>query len=129
MNYTKAQGTYLAWLDVNGLMDKVGAREKAAEENRTSESRVTPEQIMQRWFAENARIYLNPGHSYGTGGDGHAHEPGTSGAGAEGLATSARPWRTPRSKAGGGRGFSSLDHENGGGRVWGPPPFCWAGDL
>ena len=70
VNYTKAQGTYLAWLDVNGLMDKVGAREKAAEENETSESVVTPEQIMQRWFAGNARIYLNPGHSYGTGGSG-----------------------------------------------------------
>ena len=70
VNYTKAQGTYLAWLDVNGLMEKVGAREKAAEENETSESVVTPEQVLQRWFAENARIYLNPGHSYGTGGSG-----------------------------------------------------------
>ena len=70
VGYTKAQGTYLAWLDVSELMDRVGAREQAEEENRTSESTVTPEQIMQRWFAENARIYLNPGHSYGTGGSG-----------------------------------------------------------
>ena len=87
-SYTKAQGTYLAWLDVSELMDKVGAREKAEhEENKTSESTVTPEQIMQRWFAENARIYLNPGHSYGTGGSRtHAHEPGDlARAGAEGA--------------------------------------------
>ncbi len=70
VSYTKAQGTYLAWLDVSGLMDGVGARERAEEESRTSDSVVTPEQIMQRWFAEHAGIYLNPGHSYGTGGSG-----------------------------------------------------------
>ena len=71
VEYTKAQGTYLAWLDVSGLMDKVGAREMAEHENKTSDSPVTPEQIMQQWFADNARIYLNPGHSYGTGGTAH----------------------------------------------------------
>ena len=54
----------------NALGAAFGAREKAEEENKTSESVVTPEQVMQRWFAENARIYLNPGHSYGTGGSG-----------------------------------------------------------
>ena len=32
---------------------------------------MTPERIVQRWFAENARVYLNPGSSYGTGGAGH----------------------------------------------------------
>ena len=71
IKYTKAQGTYLAWLDVSELAEKVGARELAEEENRTSETTVTPEQIMQRWFGNNARIYLNPGSAYGTGGAGH----------------------------------------------------------
>ena len=71
VEYTKAQGTYLAWLDISQLMDEVGARETAEHENKTSDSTVTPEQIMQRWFADNARIYLNPGHSYGTGGAAH----------------------------------------------------------
>ena len=26
---------------------------------------------MQRWLAENARVYLNPGSTFGTGGAGH----------------------------------------------------------
>ncbi len=34
-------------------------------------TQVTPENIVQRWFANQAGVYLNPGHSYGTGGTGH----------------------------------------------------------
>ena len=71
VKYTKPQGTYLAWLDVSELEERIGAHELAAEENRMSETTVTPEQIMQRWFGNNARIYLNPGSAYGTGGAGH----------------------------------------------------------
>ncbi|MDE0004819.1 MAG: aminotransferase class I/II-fold pyridoxal phosphate-dependent enzyme [Rhodospirillaceae bacterium] len=71
IKFTKPQGTYLAWLDVSELAERIGARELAEEENRTSETTVTPEQIMQRWFGSNARIYLNPGSAYGTGGAGH----------------------------------------------------------
>ncbi len=71
VKYTKAQGTYLAWLDVSELAERVGAHEMAAQENRTSASVVTAEQIMQRWFGSHARIYLNPGSAYGTGGAGH----------------------------------------------------------
>ena len=70
VKYTKAQGTYLAWLDVSELAERVGAHEMAAQENRTSASAVTAEQIMQRWFGSHARIYLNPGSAYGTGGAG-----------------------------------------------------------
>ena len=71
IKFTKPQGTYLAWLDVSELAERVGAHELAEEENRTSETTVTPEQIMQRWFGSNARIYLNPGSAYGAGGAGH----------------------------------------------------------
>ena len=71
IKFTKPQGTYLAWLDVSELAERVGAHELAEEENRTSENTVTPEQIMQRWFGTNARIYLNPGSAYGAGGAGH----------------------------------------------------------
>ena len=71
IKYTKAQGTYLAWLDVSELSERVGAREMAERENGTAESTVTPEEIMQRWFGNNARVYLNPGSAYGTGGSGH----------------------------------------------------------
>ena len=71
VKYTKAQGTYLAWLDVSELAERIGAHEMAVVESRTSASVVTAEQIMQRWFGNNARIYLNPGSAYGTGGAGH----------------------------------------------------------
>jgi cystathionine beta-lyase len=71
VKYSKAQGTYLAWLDVSELIEKIGAERTAAAESASSGSAVTPESIVQRWFAENARVYVNPGSSYGTGGAGH----------------------------------------------------------
>ena len=64
-------GAYLAWLDVSEVVERIGAESMAAEENASSETEVTPEGIVQRWFAENARVYLNAGSSYGTGGAGH----------------------------------------------------------
>ena len=71
VRYTKAQGTFLAWLDMGGLMDRIDAQGKADHENRTAADPVSPESILQRWLAENARIYLNNGPSYGTGGERH----------------------------------------------------------
>ena len=71
VKYTKAQGTYLAWLDVSEVVDAIGARRTAAEESASSVEAVTPEDIVQRWIAEHAGVYLNPGDSYGTGGADH----------------------------------------------------------
>ena len=71
VRYWKAEGTYLAWLDVGGVIEAIDAEDTAARETASTGRITTPEQIAQRWFAENARIYLNPGHSYGTGGAGH----------------------------------------------------------
>ena len=71
IKYRKAQGTYLTWLDVSQVIERIGAKETAARETSTTSRFVSPEQITQRWFAEHARIALNPGHSYGTGGAGH----------------------------------------------------------
>ena len=71
VKYRKAQGTYLAWLDVGELVDRIGATETAATESETSKDAVTPEHIVQRWLAEHAGVYLNPGSDYGTGGAGH----------------------------------------------------------
>jgi cystathionine beta-lyase len=71
LKYTKAQGTYLAWLDVTRVVDRIGAKQIAARESETSVDPVTPEEIVQRWFAEKAGVYLNAGSSYGTGGAGH----------------------------------------------------------
>jgi cystathionine beta-lyase len=36
VKYRKAQGTYLAWLDVSGVIDRIGAKETAAAQCRTS---------------------------------------------------------------------------------------------
>ncbi|MGH9324245.1 MAG: MalY/PatB family protein [Vicinamibacteria bacterium] len=71
VKYTKAQGTYLAWLDASQVVDKIGAKEKASEASETSSEPVTPEMIVQKWFVENAKVQLNAGAEYGTGGAGH----------------------------------------------------------
>ena len=71
VSYRKAEGTYLAWLDVGELADRIGAKETAATESAAGSSEVSPEDVVQRWLAEHARVYLNPGDNYGTGGAGH----------------------------------------------------------
>ena len=73
VKYTKAQGTFLAWLDVSALQEKIGAKELAAAENAKNSTgpRVTPETIVQRYLVRNARVHMNPGSSYGRGGEGH----------------------------------------------------------
>jgi len=71
VSYRAAQGTYLAWLDVRELVERIGARETAERESSSSSAVVSPEQVVQRWLAEHARIALNPGHSFGAGGAGH----------------------------------------------------------
>jgi cysteine-S-conjugate beta-lyase len=68
--YAKAEGTYLVWLDVSGLADKIGAKQKAAAESHDKVV-VTPEQIVERWLMKNAGVALNPGHTYGLGGENH----------------------------------------------------------
>ena len=71
IRHRKGQGTYLAWLDVAGFADRIGAAETAARESAEGTDTRTPEQIVQRWFADRAGVFLNPGSSYGTGGGGH----------------------------------------------------------
>lgn len=67
----KPQGTYLAWLDVTEMRDRIGASEIAARESAKKVEPITPEDVVQRWFAENAGVFLNPGSNYGTGGGGY----------------------------------------------------------
>ena len=68
VKYRKAQGTFLAWLDVSQAIDKIGASQ-AAEAG--ASRRRSPEGIFESWLVENAKVQLNPGSSYGTGGAGH----------------------------------------------------------
>ncbi len=86
----KPQGTYLLWLDTGQVADKIGAKEQADEANKRIASeqakmgedysgrqemvrrqKVTPEMIVEQWFAKNAYVQLNPGNTYGYGGAGH----------------------------------------------------------
>lgn len=71
VKYTKAQATYLAWLDVTELAEAIDAERIAAEQSASSSSIVAPEDVTQRWIAENAGVLLGPGDDYGTGGGGH----------------------------------------------------------
>jgi cysteine-S-conjugate beta-lyase len=71
VKYTKAQGTYLAWIDVSEIVEGIGAERTAAEESLVSAARVAPEDVVQRWLAENAGVFLSPGDNFGTGGAGH----------------------------------------------------------
>lgn len=68
----KPQGTYLAWLDVSGLVDKVGARRATDEQNKLRDRSLpplTPSNLMQQWFIDHARVQVNAGGSFGTGGE------------------------------------------------------------
>ena len=70
IKYTKAQGTYLAWLDVSQIAEAIGAADKAVAASETEEEPVTPEDIVVRWLVANAGVYTNPGSNYGPGGEG-----------------------------------------------------------
>ena len=69
----KPEGTYLTWLDVSALADRIDAQGRADRANRELdevESPVTPETMVERWLVEHAGIQMNPGASYGLGGSG-----------------------------------------------------------
>ncbi len=67
----KPEGTYLAWLDVSAVIDRVGAREQASQDNLTRDpalARLTPSHILEKWFVEHAKVQMNPGGGFGSGG-------------------------------------------------------------
>ena len=64
VSYTKAQGTYLAWLDVTRVIDKIDARKLAA----AAGNGATPEAMVSRFFIQNARVQINAGSNYGRAG-------------------------------------------------------------
>lgn len=69
----KPQGTYLSWIDISAVQDKVNAKGMAAEMSKKNPNAppVTPEVAMERFFAEKAKIQLNNGSGYGMAGAGH----------------------------------------------------------
>jgi cystathionine beta-lyase len=70
----KPQGTYLMWLDVTAVAEKINAKALAAEANRTRKpgaNELTPEQMVERHLVKIAKVQLNQGASYGKGSDNH----------------------------------------------------------
>ena len=72
INVAKPQGTYLSWLDVTAVADKIGAKALAAEATKDMSGRpLTPEQMIERHFVKTAKVHMNQGASYGLGGANH----------------------------------------------------------
>ena len=70
----KPQGTYLVWLDVTQVANSIGAKKLAAEANKAqaaSLKRITPEDMIERYFVKNAKIHMNPGSLCGMEGFSH----------------------------------------------------------
>src|SRR5262249_58071957 len=74
----KPQGTYLTWLDLTQVAEKIGAKQMAAAEASKAGAAgrngrgPSPEAMVMRWFAKNAKVALNAGDTYGLGGANHA---------------------------------------------------------
>jgi len=64
--YKKAQGTYLMWIDLSELGNRIGAKDAAAQQKKTAE------EVTVAWLAKNAKVALNAGNTYGLGGANHA---------------------------------------------------------
>ena len=72
IKYVKPQGTFLAWIDVSAVMDKIGAERLAADANKKlapNAAPVTPASIVERHFVEHAQVHMNNGVGYGAGGE------------------------------------------------------------
>ena len=70
----RAEGTYLTWLDVTGIAEKINSKKLADDYNRTKPANaaaLTPEQMVERFFVKTAKVHLNQGASYGKGGENH----------------------------------------------------------
>ena len=71
--YRKAQGTYLMWIDLTQVANRIDAKSLAASESkRPNGASITPEEVTTRWLAKNAKVALNAGNTYGLGGANHA---------------------------------------------------------
>jgi cystathionine beta-lyase len=70
VEYTKAEGTYLAWLDMREVLEGIDAKRMAVEETASGSAIVAPEDVLQRWIAREARVFLSPGDNYGAGPSG-----------------------------------------------------------
>ena len=70
----RAEGTYLTWLDVTAVAERINSKKLADDYNRTKPAALpalTPEQMVERYFVKTAKVHLNQGAGYGKGGENH----------------------------------------------------------
>ncbi len=70
----RAEGTYLTWLDVTAVAERINSKKLADDYNRTKPAAMpalTPEQMVERYFVKTAKVHLNQGAGYGKGGENH----------------------------------------------------------
>ncbi len=75
----KPEGTYLTWLDISGVADKMGAQKMADQINKNPPAnpmtgkpqKQQNEDIVSHYLAKNAFVYLQPGTGFGLGGHNH----------------------------------------------------------
>jgi cystathionine beta-lyase len=70
----KAQGTYLSWLDVSEVAERINAKQLAEEASRKQKEGAKPlsaSQMVERYFVKHAKVHMNAGNSYGLGGENH----------------------------------------------------------
>jgi cystathionine beta-lyase len=70
----RAEGTYLTWLDVTAVAERINSKKLADDYNRTKPANMpalTPEQMVERFFVKTAKVHLNQGAGYGKGGENH----------------------------------------------------------
>ncbi|MGB5354390.1 MAG: aminotransferase class I/II-fold pyridoxal phosphate-dependent enzyme [Woeseia sp.] len=73
VKFEKPEGTYLAWLDVNELAEKIDAEGQAVAANRGRDPALPalqPEHMVERFLVREAGVQLNDGFRYGAGGAG-----------------------------------------------------------
>lgn len=66
VGYTRNEGTFMTFLDFSKVLNAIGAEEMARAHDKES-----AEAYFQDWLTEKSGVYLNPGHNYGAGGEGH----------------------------------------------------------
>jgi cystathionine beta-lyase len=69
IKHVKPEGTYLAWLNVTGLMERINARTQAQAASKAEGRDVTPAMIVERHLVKVAKVHLTPGSSFGVGGE------------------------------------------------------------
>jgi cystathionine beta-lyase len=71
IKWVKPEGTYLAWLDVTELANRIDAKRQAEVATKAEGRPVSPENIVERHLVKTAKVHLNAGNSYGLGGANH----------------------------------------------------------